>query len=154
MPAILSSFGTSRLLRALLTIIPCGVLAAAVLAAEDVPFLLVGSAALWLRGEITSVADADAVIEPGEHNARCLREALAGIAVGPVPSVSRLVGGSVVSVMTAYGKVDCMLERGRQDWDRLRHGAGFLSIVGVPVLVAASADAWDLRRRYKECEDE
>jgi hypothetical protein len=137
-----------------LTIFPSAVLAAAVLAAEQVPFLLVGSAALWLRSEITTVADADAVIEPGEHNIHRLREALAGIAIGPVPSMSSFLGGSVIPVMTAYGKVDCLLERGRQDWRRLRRGASFLSIADVPVLVAASADAWDLRRRYKECEDE
>jgi hypothetical protein len=130
------------------------VLAAAVLAAEEVSFLLVGSAALWLRSEITTVADADAVIEPGEHNIRRLREALIGIAVGPLPSRNSFLGGSVVPVMTAYGKVDCLLERGRRDWGRLRRGAGFLSVAGVPILVAASADAWDLRRQYKECEDE
>lgn len=116
--------------------------------------MLVGSAALWLRSEITTVADADAVIEPGEHNIRRLREALAGIAVGPVPSLNSFLGGSVVPVMTAYGKVDCLLERGRRDWGRLCRAAGFLSVADVPILVAASADAWDLRRQYKECEDE
>ncbi len=141
-------------MRAPLTVFPSAALAAAVLAAEEVSFLLVGSAALWLHGEITAVADADAVIEPGEHNIHRLREALAGIAIGPVPSLSRFAGGSVVPVMTAYGKVDCLLERGRQDWGRLRRGAGFLAVADVPVLVAASADAWDLRRRFKEDEDE
>jgi hypothetical protein len=45
---------------------PSGVLAAAVLAAEGVSSLLVGSAALWLRGEVIDVGDADVVIEPGE----------------------------------------------------------------------------------------
>jgi hypothetical protein len=57
-------------------------------------------------------------------------------------------------VMTAYGKVDCLLERGRCDWGRLRRGAGFLPVADVPVLVAASADAWDLRRRYQERDNE
>ena len=133
---------------------PSAVLAAAVLAAEEVPFLLVGSAALWLRGEITAVADADAVVEPGEHNNYRLREALAGIIIGPVPPMSTFLGESALPVMTAYGKVDCLLERGRQDWGRLRRGAGFLLVADVPVLVAAGADAWDLRRRYKEHEDE
>lgn len=137
-----------------MSVFPPPVLAAAVLAAEEVPFLLVGSAALWLRGEITTVADADAVIEPGEHNVYRLSEALAGIAIGPVPSMSSLRGRSVVPVMTAYGKLDCLLERGRQDWGRLCRRAGFLPVAGVPVLVAASADAWELRRRYKEYDDE
>jgi hypothetical protein len=130
------------------------VLAASVLAAEEVSSLLVGSAALWLRGEIIGVGDADVVIEPGEDNIYRLREALTGIAVGPAPSMGMLLGGSVVPVMTAYGKVDCLLERGRQDWGRLRRGADFFPVADVPVLVAASVDAWELRRQYKEQDNE
>jgi hypothetical protein len=130
------------------------VLAAAILAAGQVSFLLVGRAALWLRNEITAVADADAVIESGEDNIRRLREALAGIAIGPVPSMARFSAGSVVPVMTAYGRVDCLLERGRRDWGRLRPRAGFLRVAGVPVLVADSAGAQDLRHRFKEHEAE
>jgi hypothetical protein len=42
---------------------PAVVLAAAVLAAEQVSGVLVGSAALWLRGEPVSVGDVDVVIE-------------------------------------------------------------------------------------------
>jgi hypothetical protein len=129
---------------------PSGVLAAAVLAAEGVSSLLVGSAALWLRGEVIDVGDADVVIEPGGGNLGRLRDALAGIATGPVPSAGRLAGGSVMRVMTAYGTVDCLLERGRQDWARLRCGAGLVPVADVPVLVAARADAWDLRRRHKD----
>jgi hypothetical protein len=64
---------------------PSPVLAAAVLAAEDVSFLLVGSAALWLHGECIPVGDADAVIEPGEQNIHRLRSALAGLALRPQP---------------------------------------------------------------------
>jgi hypothetical protein len=138
----------------LLAEFPSAVLAAAVLAAEDVSFVLVGSAALWLRSEIDVVADADAVIEPGERNIHRLRAALAGIAIGPVPSVDSFCCRSVVPVATAYGKIDCLLERGRRDWGRLRRGADFLPVADVPVLVAASAHAWNLRRRYKERENE
>jgi len=112
--------------------------------------VLVGSAALWLRGQIACVADADAVIEPGERNIHRLRGGLAGIAIGPVPSADRFSGGSVVPVATAYGKVDCLMERGRRDWSRLRRGAGFLLVADVPVLAASSSDAWNLRRRFKE----
>ena len=134
--------------------IPPAVLAAAVLAAEEVSFLLVGSAALWLGGEMSAAADADAVIEPGEHNIHRLRQALDGIAVRPVPAIGRFRSGSLVTVPTGYGRIDCLLERGRQDWHRLRRGAGFVSVVGVPVLVAASADTWDLRRQFKGHVDE
>jgi len=138
----------------LLAAFPSAVLGAAVLAAEEVSFVLVGSAALWLRGEMVGVADADAVIEPGEGNLHRLRGALAGIAIGPVPSVGSFSGGSVVPVVTAYGKVDCLVERGRRDWGRLCRGAGFLLVADVPVLVASSTDAWNLRHRYKERENE
>jgi len=131
-------------------IFPSGVLAAAVLAAEGVSFVLVGSAALWLRGEIGSVGDADVVIEPGEQNLRRLRGALAGIATGPVPSAGRLAGLAVISVRTAYGKIDCLLERGRLDWARLCSRAGVLPVADAGVLVAASADAWELRRRFRQ----
>jgi hypothetical protein len=133
----------------LLAVFPSPVLAAAVLAAEEVSFLLVGSAALWLHSEIASVADADAVIEPGERNIHRLRGAFASMAIGPVPSADHFSCGSVVTVMTSYGKVDCLLERGRRDWRRLCRGASFLPVADVPVLVAASAEVWSLRRRYK-----
>jgi hypothetical protein len=131
---------------------PVVVLAAAVLAAERVSFVLVGSAALWLRGERVTVGDVDVVIEPGEANLRRLREALAGLAVRPgeVPPVHRLRDLSVTTVISSYGRVDCLLERGRRDWDQLRRDAGYVAVADAPVLVAAAADAWALRRRFKK----
>jgi len=128
------------------------VLAAAVLAAERVSFVLVGSAALWLRGERVTVGDVDVVIEPGEANLRRLHEALAGLAVRPgeIPAVHRLRDLSVTTVITSYGRVDCLLERGRRDWDPLRQGAGHVSVADAPVLVASADDAWALRRRFKK----
>ena len=132
--------------------LPVVVLAAAVLAAERVSFVLVGSAALWLRGEQVSVGDVDVVIEPGEANLRSLREALAGLAVRPgeVPAVHRLRDLSVTTVVSSYGRVDCLLERGRRDWDQLRQGAGYVAVADAPVLVAGAGDAWALRRRFKK----
>jgi hypothetical protein len=130
---------------------PVAVLAAAVLAAEQVPGLLVGSAALWLRGEPVSVGDVDVVIEPGEANLRRLREALGGLAVRPgtVPALHRLREISVATVYTSYGRVDCMLERGRRDWGWLRPRAGYVPVADVRVLVASAADAWALRARFR-----
>src|ERR1700730_14863921 len=52
---------------------PVPVLAAAVLAAEHVSFLLVGSAALWLHGEQIAVGDADVGVVPGGPNSPRLR---------------------------------------------------------------------------------
>jgi hypothetical protein len=129
---------------------PVVALAAAILAAEQVSGVLVGSAALWLRGEPVSVGDVDVVIEPGEANLRRLREALAGLAVRPgaVPALHRLREISIATVFSSYGRVDCMLERGRRDWDWLHAGAGYVPVADVRVLVASAADAWALRARF------
>jgi hypothetical protein len=128
------------------------VLAAAVLAAEQVSGLLVGSAALWLHGEPVSVGDVDVVVEPGEANLRLLREALCGLAVRPeaVPAVQRLREVSVATVFSSYGRVDCMLERGRCDWQLLSQNAGYVAVADVRVLVASAADAWALRKRFRK----
>ena len=132
--------------------IPVVVLAAAVLAAEQVSFVLVGSAALWLRGEQIAVGDADVVIEPGEANLRRLHAAMAGLAVRPdeVPPVHRLRDLPVATAVTSYGRVDCLLERGRRDWDQLRQGAGYVAVADAQVLAASAGDAWALRRRFKK----
>jgi hypothetical protein len=126
------------------------VLAAAVLAAEQVSFLLVGSAALWLRGEPIAVGDVDVVIEPRELNLCQLREALLRLAIRPeeIPAVHRLRELSVATATTSYGRVDCMLERGRRDWARLCKMAGYVAVADAQVLVASAGDAWALRRRF------
>lgn len=68
---------------------PAPVLAAGILAAERVSFLLVGSAALWLHGEPIPVGDVDVVIEPAEENLHRLGRTLAEFALRPqeVPRV-------------------------------------------------------------------
>jgi hypothetical protein len=131
---------------------PPGVLVAAVLATMRVSFVLVGSAALWLRGESIPVGDADAVIEPDEQNMQRLRDALADLALQPhaVPQITRLAMLDIVTIMTSYGKVDCLLRRGRLDWARLRANADVVLVAGAEVMVAASSDAWNLRRRFKD----
>jgi hypothetical protein len=131
---------------------PAVILAAAVLAAERVSSVLVGSAALWLRGEPISVGDVDLVIEPAEANLRRLHEALVGLAVRPtaVPAVHRLREISIATVFSSYGRVDCMLEQGRCDWQRLRDAAGYVAVADAQVLVASATDAWALRARFKK----
>ena len=128
------------------------VLAAAILTAEGVSFLLVGSAALWLHGEPVAVADADVVIEPVEQNLRRLGEVLAQLALRPraVPPVRDFPLLHLVSVTTSYGRVDCLLERGRLDWQRLRQSSITIPVADAGVRVAAPADAWALRRQFKE----
>jgi hypothetical protein len=122
------------------------------LATTGVSFLLVGSAALWLRGESVPVGDADAVIEPGEQNIQRARAALADLALRPhaVPQAARLADLDIVTVMTSYGKIDCLLRRGRVDWNRLRGAADVRLVAGAEVVVAASSDAWSLRRQFKD----
>lgn len=131
---------------------PAGVLAAAVLAVTGVSLLLVGSAALWLRGESIPVGDADVVIEPGDQNMQRTRAALAALALQPqaVPQAARLASLDIVTIMTSYGKIDCLLRRGRLDWDRLRRNSDVVLVAGAELVVAASSDAWSLRRRFKD----
>jgi hypothetical protein len=131
---------------------PPPVLAAAVLAAEDVSFLLVGSAALWLHGEPVTVADADVVIEPGEQNLRRLGEALARLALRPreIPRVRDFPLLHLAGVTTPYGRIDCLLERGRASWQRLRQCSVTIPVAGTGLPVASRADAWALRRQFKE----
>jgi hypothetical protein len=131
---------------------PAGVLAAAVLATTGVSFLLVGSAALWLRGESIPVGDSDVVIEPGDHNIQRARAALADLALQPhaVPQPARLAMLDIVTIMTSYGKIDCLLQRGRIDWDLLLRNSDVMQVAGAEVTVAASSDAWNLRCRFKD----
>jgi hypothetical protein len=131
---------------------PAGVVAAAVLATTGVTFLLIGSGALWLRGESILVGDADVVIEPGDQNLRRARPALADLAIQPhtVPQPARLAMLDIVTIMTSYGKIDCLLRRGRLDWNRLLGYSDVMLVAGAKVTVAASSDAWTLRHRFKD----
>jgi hypothetical protein len=100
-------------------------LLAAVLAAEEVHFVLVGSAGLHLHGERIRVRDIDAVPAPGGENLGRLHSVLAGLSVdGRAPAARSLATAHVVSVRTSFGRLDCLLERGRRDWGTLRAGAG------------------------------
>lgn len=130
---------------------PAPVLAAAILAAEGVSFVLVGSAALWLHGEPIPVGDADVVIEPAEENLRRLADALAEFALRQqeLPRVRALPWLNVLRVVTSYGIVDCLLERGRLDWQNLCQSTVRIPVADVDVPVAARADVWALRRRFK-----
>ncbi len=130
---------------------PAPVLAAAILAAEGASFVLVGSAALWLHGEQVTAQDADVVIEPGELSMDRLSQAVAELALRPqeIPRARALSRLSVLGVTTAYGRVDCLLERGRLDWERLRRSAARIPVADVSLLVASRADTWGLRRQFK-----
>ncbi len=125
-------------------------LLAAVLAAEGVSFVLVGSAALSLHGDRIPVSDIDAVLAPDEANLAKLRAAL-GVLMrhDGIPSLRSLASADVISVRTGYGTLDCLLRRGRQDWHRLRGSAQLFEVAGTSVTVACAADVRVLRRRFK-----
>jgi hypothetical protein len=130
-------------------------LLAAVLAAEEVSFVLVGSAGLHLHGQRIRVRDIDAVPAPGMENLGRLHSVLTELAIdGQVPAVRSLATADLVSVRTGYGTLDCLMERGRRDWDRLRAGARPFDVAGVRVLVARAADIRVLRLRFKGVNDD
>jgi hypothetical protein len=130
-------------------------LLAAVLAAEEVSFVLVGSAGLHLHGQRIRVRDIDAVPAPGRENLERLHSLLADLAIdGRVPALRSLATADLVSVRTGYGKLDCLLHRGRRDWGRLRTGASAFDIAGVQVLAARADDIRLLRARFKDINDD
>jgi hypothetical protein len=130
---------------------PASVVAVAVLVAEGVVLLTVGSVALWLHGEAVGVHDLDVVVDPCRANLCLLREALGSLGARrvDVPSVRVLETVDLVGVVTGYGRVDLMLERGRADWGRLAEAATGIDVCGVSVPVVATSDAWELRWRFK-----
>ena len=135
--------------------VPVIMLLAAVLAAEEVSFVLVGSAGLHLHGERIRVRDIDAVPSPGRNNLGKLHSVVADLSVdGRVPAPRSFAAADLVSVRTGYGTLDCLMERGRLDWDRLRAGARPFDLCGVRVLVASADDIRLLRARYKDVDDD
>ncbi len=108
---------------------------AAVLAAQGVSYVLVGSAGLYLRGYHGPGGDIDAVPAPDPVNLELLHDVLAGLAVGGrCPPARVLATADLVQMRTSYGKLDCLLARGRLDWAKLTAGAETFEVCGVPVL--------------------
>ena len=91
------------------------------------------------------------MIEPGEQSLHRLGEVLARMAIRPrvLPRVRDLPLLHLVSVTTCYGRIDCLLERGRLDWHRLRRSSAMIMVADAGVVVAARADARALRRQFK-----
>jgi len=131
--------------------VPTILLLAAVLAAEGVSYVVVGSACLYLRGERGPVRDIDAVPAPDRANLARLHAVLTGLALGGwCPPLRLLATADLVQVHTSYGKLDCLLHRGRRDWDSLVAGAEAFDVCGVAVLTAAARDARALRSKFKD----
>lgn len=93
---------------------PAVLLGAAVVAASRVSCMLVGSGALWMRGEAIAVHDADLVIEPGEQNLGRLHAALASVATQPrlLPAAWRLPSLDIATVAPHTGELTVYLSEG------------------------------------------
>jgi hypothetical protein len=126
--------------------------AAAVLVAEGIKMVVVGSAALAIHGENLEVHDLDVVIYPSPANLSLVGNGLAalGAAPGDVPSLQTLRDAEVVGVVTGYGRVDLLLDHGRRRFPELARRSKRIDICGVEVPVADCQEAWALRARFKE----
>lgn len=136
--------------------LPVPVLFGAMLAAARAGFVLVGSAALWLRGFDVTVGDVDIVADLDTTNLERLCEAVGRYQLprsSAHPSPRSLLAVDVWSAQTLYGRLDVMVERARHDLDALRVGADAIFVRDVPVSVASAEAAWELRRRFKPSED-
>ena len=128
-----------------------GTLLAAVLVAEGVSFILVGSAALRLQGVCLKVHDTDVVIEPASENLRKLDFTLRHLSLGlPCQSyLTALRAREVLTLPTSYGKLGLMLETGCREWRVLSCNAHWFEVAGTHVMVASLADTLALRDRFK-----
>jgi hypothetical protein len=126
-------------------------LPAAVLGADGVNFVVVGSLALRLHGEEVAVHDLDLVPAPGLANLQRLSTSMRGLAMRPsdVPSARHLAAFDTASVVTGWGPVDLLLQRGREDFDELSSESCAVTIAAIPVRVASREATLRLRRRFK-----
>jgi len=119
---------------------------AAALVAGDVDLVVVGSVALMVHDELVEARDLDIVPSCHGPNLDRLHAELTWISGQPV---GPLAGRDIVTVMTSFGPVDVMIERGSLEFETLRARASTVDVYGVAVPVASSDDAWRLRHRFK-----
>lgn len=127
--------------------------AAAVLVSCGVNLVVVGGAALWMRGDrSTRPKDLDVVPAPRRSNLVRLVSCSAalGAATRTWPSVRQLDQFELVTAQTSYGPIDVLSQRGREEFEALRSGAAFESVLGVSIPVASVVDVLRLRRQHKE----
>ena len=121
------------------------------LAAAGAGFVLVGSAALWLRGFEVTVGDVDIVADLDAANLGRLCETVGRYQVPCSPgrpSPRSLLAVDVWSAQTLYGRLDVMVDRARHDLDALRADADAIFVRDVAVSVASAEATWELRRRF------
>lgn len=126
-------------------------LAAAVLAAGGARFVVVGSVALWAGGVDTAPHDLDVVPDPTPANLEFVVCSLPGLGVlaRHIPAPGTLRSLTMTTFSTAYGTIDVLLQRGREEYLALADHASRVVVAGVPVAVASLYDATRLRNRFK-----
>jgi hypothetical protein len=122
-------------------------LAAAALVAFGVELVVIGGCALVLREVADHCSDLDIVPEPGATNLARLCTALADLGATRL-SARNISERSLSSVTSPYGRIDVMVATARREYDSLLSGSTEAHVAGVPVPVAAVADALRLRTEF------
>ncbi len=125
-------------------------IAAALLAAVGVDFVVVGGCALVLLGKAADCRDLDIVPDPAPANTGRLGDALRRLATSRPPTLRALATQSITSVDGPYGHIDVMAGRGRLEYDGLAARSSACRVEGVEVRVASVDDVMRLKARYKE----
>ena len=128
------------------------VILSAVLAAEGVAAVVVGSTALRLHGFDLPVSDLDIVPDLVPDRLRTLSAAIGPYRLPrPVPPSPHEMAAAqgIWSTPTIYGTLDVLLDSARRDGAGLRVRASTIRVFDVDVLVASCDDAWALRQRFK-----
>ncbi len=128
------------------------VILSALLAAEGVDSVVVGSTALRLRGFEVSVGDLDIVPDLQPDALRTMTEAIGRYRLprSAPPSRGDLAATQGIwTTPTIYGTLDVLMDCARRDGAGLRVRASTIRVFDVDVLVASSDDAWALRHRFK-----
>ncbi len=118
-------------------------------------FVVVGSAALFLRGFDLGIGDLDVVADLDPQNLDLLCDIIGRYRLRPSkrPTARALLAVDVWSATTIYGTLDVLIERARQDGDALREAANPIRVSDVDILVASADDTWALRHRFKSPSD-
>jgi hypothetical protein len=90
--------------------------------------------------------DLDVVPDPDRPDG--LGAALEAWGVIRRPSL-RALERDIVTVESAYGPIDLLLRRGREDFASLRRHATMADIAGVRLAIASAPECWALRRQFK-----
>jgi moderate conductance mechanosensitive channel len=70
--------------------------------------------------------------------------------LAPLPDIGHWARGSGLEIVLLLTGAILLTRRGRLDWERLCQSSVRIPVADAGVLVAARADAWALRRQFKE----